>query len=316
MTDLRLLEIDEDLAEGIPPGDLATARRAVTAESLRLPAGDWDARQLWASTPGLVGAILLDGLVARDVILGGRTCRQLLGSGDPILREAGGSGLLQATVSWRVLEPARLALLGHQWPRAVARWPSLSVCLLERAAEQSERLALHQAISQLPRVEDRVLSLFLLLAERWGRMTSEGPLLQLDLTHAEIGRLIGARRPTVSLALTTLTRDGTVRREDRGWMIDRSHAPSVAAAELEEPLRRRRPLVAVPSVNAVPASSSVTMLDDLRARLFEARETYDAQHEHLLAMRATLEATRQVSAGVIARSAETRLSISQRRSAP
>jgi hypothetical protein len=58
------------------------------------------------------------------------------------------------------------------------------------------------------------------LAERWGRVTPDGVLLPLTLSHRMLGQLIGARRPTVSTALGALTRAGEVsRRMDGGWLL-------------------------------------------------------------------------------------------------
>ena len=65
-------------------------------------------------------------------------------------------------------------------------------------------------ICQLPRVEDRVLAVLWLLAESWGHVTPAGVRLPLALTHETLGALIGARRPTVTLALRKLTDDGTL----------------------------------------------------------------------------------------------------------
>ncbi len=77
-------------------------------------------------------------------------------------------------------------------------------------------------ICQLPRVDDRLLAVMWLLAESWGQVTPAGTLLPIGLTHAALGGLVGARRPTVTLALGSLTADGALRREERGWLLLRS----------------------------------------------------------------------------------------------
>ena len=46
--------------------------------------------------------------------------------------------------------------------------------------------------------------LFWHLAERWGNHTPEGIVIPLRLTHAQIGELIGAQRPSVTTALSRL----------------------------------------------------------------------------------------------------------------
>ena len=62
-----------------------------------------------------------------------------------------------------------------------------------------------QAISQLVRVDRRLLALFWHLAERWGRVTGDGVLVPLTLSHRMLSQLVGARRPTVSTALSWST---------------------------------------------------------------------------------------------------------------
>jgi hypothetical protein len=74
-------------------------------------------------------------------------------------------------------------------------------------------------ICQLPRVDERLLALMWLLAESWGQVTPAGTLLPIALTHAALGGLIGARRPTVTLALGNLTAAGVIRRQPRGWLL-------------------------------------------------------------------------------------------------
>jgi CRP/FNR family cyclic AMP-dependent transcriptional regulator len=68
-------------------------------------------------------------------------------------------------------------------------------------------------------VEDRVLALLWHLAERWGRMTPEGVVVPLCLTHETLGRLAGAARPTVSLALGELTKRGQLSRRPDGAFV-------------------------------------------------------------------------------------------------
>ena len=67
---------------------------------------------------------------------------------------------------------------------------------------------MHLAMLHLPRAEDRVVAVFADLAERFGRVTTEGVLIDLPLTHEMIGGLIGGRRPTVTLAVRSLAAQG------------------------------------------------------------------------------------------------------------
>ena len=79
---------------------------------------------------------------------------------------------------------------------------------------------MHAAIAQLGRVDLRVLALLWHLADRWGTVTPDGVVLPLRLTHALLGRLVGAQRPTVTLALAQLGGAGDVsRREDGAFVL-------------------------------------------------------------------------------------------------
>ena len=95
----------------------------------------------------------------------------------------------------------------------------------ERLHDQLDTAVRHTAIAGLPRVEDRVLALFWELADRWGVVRPEGVVIRLKLTHEFIGRLIAAKRPTVSLALMSLAEDGLVTRDgDGGWTLSHESA--------------------------------------------------------------------------------------------
>jgi CRP/FNR family cyclic AMP-dependent transcriptional regulator len=88
---------------------------------------------------------------------------------------------------------------------------------------QLERADINAAIGRLERVEDRLLGLFWLLADRWGRRVPDGIAINQPLTHEAIGRLIGARRPTVSLGLRALSEQGWLKRGPEGaWLLSPS----------------------------------------------------------------------------------------------
>jgi Crp-like helix-turn-helix domain len=123
----------------------------------------------------------------------------------------------------------------------MTRYPEVVVAVVDRVNERGLRLAVTQAISQLNRVDRRLLALFWHLAERWGRMTGEGVALPMTLSHRMLGQLIGARRPTVSTALGDLAKRGELkRRQDGTWLL--TGAPvGVPEPEIERviPMRRR-----------------------------------------------------------------------------
>jgi CRP-like cAMP-binding protein len=75
------------------------------------------------------------------------------------------------------------------------------------------------AIAQQPKLEERLWMLFWELAERYGRVRPDGVHVDLPLTHEVLSHLVGARRPSVSGALTRLAAAGRVHRHGRGWVL-------------------------------------------------------------------------------------------------
>jgi CRP-like cAMP-binding protein len=101
-----------------------------------------------------------------------------------------------------------------------ARWPAISAALLARAAARGDELAEHLAIHRLPRIQDRVLAVLWHFADRWGRVTVEGIVLPLPLSHSALASVVGTGRPSVTTALSTLRREGLVRRRrDGAWLL-------------------------------------------------------------------------------------------------
>ena len=132
---------------------------------------------------------------------------ELLGPGD-VVRPWALHGEVRCSrhdVRWSALTESRVAVLDRALRRAGSpQFPEVNSVLIDRLNERAQRLATTQAISQLNRVDRRLLALFWHLAERWGRMTAGGVLVPLTLSHRMLGQLVGARRPTVSTAVAEL----------------------------------------------------------------------------------------------------------------
>jgi CRP/FNR family transcriptional regulator, cyclic AMP receptor protein len=178
-----------------------------------------------------LGFLMLDGLLARDVVLVGHTCTELLGEGDvlqpwiPSTEE----GLVRYHVFWRVLSPTRLAVLDDGFARKLADWPQVMAALLERAIRRTLRMSVHQALLQLSPVETRLLVLFWHLAERWGRVTPHGISIRLRMSHELLGQLVGCRRASITTALHRISDRGlVVRRADGTWLLQGSPPDELA----------------------------------------------------------------------------------------
>ena len=111
-------------------------------------------------------------------------------------------------------------VLDDRFVLAARRWPVLMTGLAHRLFEAQHEQHTRTAIGAMPRVEERILALLCHLAGRWGHVTANGVTLSLPVTHETLGALIGARRPTVSLALVALDQQRLLsRREDRTWLL-------------------------------------------------------------------------------------------------
>jgi CRP/FNR family transcriptional regulator, cyclic AMP receptor protein len=226
---IRVLDHDKDLARRVGQA-LGEARAAAVAGAVELPAGRWDGRMAAERVKGGYGLLVLQGLIARDLDGGPALGAELLGSGDLLGMDDGAAEReLGLEPRLEVLEPTRVAVLDRAFAIRIAPWPQLSAALAERAHERARRVAIALALAHLPRVEDRIHRLLWHLAERRGRVTPDGIILHLPVTQELLGRLVGARRPTVSLALRGLRERGVVTRSGSdAWVLDLE--PPVQAA--------------------------------------------------------------------------------------
>jgi CRP/FNR family transcriptional regulator, cyclic AMP receptor protein len=221
---IRLLDYDPALGSSLRPERRAEAQATAEATMVEVDRGVRTLDELAGGEASGYGILLLDGLVNRTVMLDGVVSAQLLGRGDLVrVAPEAQESLIPVEIRWTVIEPATVALLDERFLLTVRRWPELVAALFERVAAQEQRRDIHLALSQLPRVADRLHALLWLLAERWGRMTPQGVILRLRLTHELLGQLVGAKRPTVSLALKELEERGSVhRRADGAWLLEQA----------------------------------------------------------------------------------------------
>jgi len=223
---VRLLDADRDLARRLG-ANVSEARAAAIAGAVALPRGRWNPAIAAKRIRGGFGLLVLRGLLMRDLEGSEALGAELLAEGDLLGPDDGTEErLLGLQPQWEVLEPARLLVLDHNFAQRIAAFPALGSALVDRAHERARRTAIALALSHLPRVEDRLHRLLWHLADRRGRVSSDGIVLSLPLTQEQLGRLVGARRPTVSLALRSLRERGLVRRGQADeWIL--SHEPPV-----------------------------------------------------------------------------------------
>jgi CRP/FNR family transcriptional regulator, cyclic AMP receptor protein len=252
-----LFDIDPELADRLDASQRAEARARAIVAVAELAAGPWSPESLAGASARPFALMVVDGLLVRELLLAGSTATELLGPCDIVATCPPEDAMLPAELQWSVPQTARVAVLDDRLLQILRAWPAVGRMLLDRAARREARLSAHRAIAQLPRVDQRLLAFFAHLAERWGRVAPAGVVVPLHLTHETLGRLIGARRPTVSLALKDLTGDHLLeRRDDGSWLLryeafERLGAES-AVPEGWQPADARRLREIAPDADDVP----------------------------------------------------------------
>jgi CRP-like cAMP-binding protein len=226
---VRVFEVDDDLRRSLPPEMRALAIQHGIARTRVLPTGAWEPRA--EADPGTLGLLVLEGLILHDVRIGSAACTELIGRCD-VLRpwdEDGNDAPVPLEAQWRVLEPARLAILDRRFAVVAGRFPDVMAALLARTTARSRGLVALMSISHLTRIEARVHVCLWYLADRFGRVTSEGVVLPLPLTHMTVARLVGAQRPSVTTALGELAEQGRVARRPDGTYLLLGDPPTAVA---------------------------------------------------------------------------------------
>lgn len=216
-----VLDHDAGLRSVLQEADRARCRQHAVAAISEVPSGPWDP-QANPMPEAELGLLVLDGLLIRDVTVAEARCGELIGPGT-LLRPWDETGLdapMRHEVDWQVIEPLRFAVLDQHFLRVVAHWPPLITALVARANERGQDLAVMVSIHSLKRVDVRLLAFFWHLADRYGKVTSDGVLVPLALTHRQLALLVGAQRPSVTSALGTLSERELLRRDDDGnWLL-------------------------------------------------------------------------------------------------
>lgn len=213
--------MDEDagLAEAVDASRRDRALAECTARCINIPPGRWQGQE--APDQNAIGLLVLSGVLIRKVGIEGRFGAELLGEGD-VLRpwqEDQDPPTLRASGDWRILAPTRIAVLDEQFGRLLGRYPELGCCLISRAVQRSRHLTVNMAIVHQARVDVRLHMLLWHLAARWGRVRGDGVTVPLKLTHSVLADLVAARRPTVTTALSELSKRGVVQPVTDGWLL-------------------------------------------------------------------------------------------------
>ena len=214
-----LLDLDPGLGRGLSPALRAQARPWLIVRLEPMRRGEWPV--VGGEEDGMLGLLVLEGLLARSVTVGGAAYPELIGRGDvlrPWQRDLN-DRLVPSGTRWHVVEPALVAVLDRRFAGLVGRWPEVLNELMGRAIGRIQELEVNLAIAQIPQLELRLLALLWRLADRWGEPTADGMLVPVRLTHSLLAGLVLGRRPSVTKALAELTQRGLVSRCEQGWVV-------------------------------------------------------------------------------------------------
>jgi CRP/FNR family transcriptional regulator, cyclic AMP receptor protein len=193
---------------------------ALATTVIRLKPGVFDPSPLTEGHEDSLGLLVLDGLIVVEIEAGRSRVGWLIGVEDLIRPWQLPEIAIATSPRWRALTETRIAVLDHRFNQRVATELSLIEELLARAAHTTHWLLAQSLLLSAPSVEERLLLWFALCGERWGKVTPDGVVLDLAVTHDVLGALVGAKRSTVTLALQSLAASGFLARDGaRSWLL-------------------------------------------------------------------------------------------------
>jgi hypothetical protein len=294
---VHLLDAKLELTRHLSPEERAELRD-IALPAVEVAPGPLELDALLVAHDAFAAGVI-GGMVVQALQIGEQSGVQLLGPGDLLVQGGAGSPPWLERVEFRAPGPVRLAILGDGFVAVARRAPRLISSLYECVADQMQRVTGQLVICQLPRVDQRVLAIMWLLAESWGQVTTGGVRLPLALTHETIGAMVGARRPTVTLALRKLSQQGSILHQDSGWLLlepppEADLAPKVLAPELAgtSPSRWVPPPEPTADLTAFYADLKETVRQLREQHLHHRRETRN-QLRRIRSARVRMNATRQ-----------------------
>jgi len=229
-TAVRVLDADPDLGAGIDAAEAQAAVAMSVAPEFEFERGPW--RFSPPPEPGSFGALILEGLILIRIDAGTRSHIEMLGPGDVVSPWAGTGAELTApsVVTASVVSRTRVALLDRRFALRTGRWPEIHAALIGRCIDRARRLSLQSAINALPRIEERVEATLWELGYRFGRVTPEGIVVELPISHSQLADIVAAQRPSVSTAVVRLEGHGRIVRTARRTLLLRGDPPEMLSS--------------------------------------------------------------------------------------
>jgi CRP/FNR family transcriptional regulator, cyclic AMP receptor protein len=219
----NVLEADPGLGDRLDLAQFDHALQSSVAATLSIDTGPWAAPDSQRPA-GWLGMLVLDGMLSRRVTVAGRGWTELIGAGDliqPWVRSRETEAAVPVEAEWCVLTPTTLAVLDRNFVLRMAPWPEVIAAATERLVERMRSLTYALAVCGRIGVAERLVLTLRHFADRWGRVTAEGIMIELPgVTHEVLAGQVGAARPSVTTALGELRERGLVRQlPNGGWLL-------------------------------------------------------------------------------------------------
>src|SRR5437763_6539266 len=108
---LSLLDADPELSSWIAPTQREEARRTTRVPEVILKPGTFEPGELFVQGRQGFGALIVSGLICREIRLGGRPALRLLGPGDVLIDATPGANALESAGTWTASLTTHLAIL-------------------------------------------------------------------------------------------------------------------------------------------------------------------------------------------------------------
>ena len=219
MIGMPLIEHDPELFAALDGKSLEDAREAIVP-AWQVEEGSWNPPVI---VPNRVpfGLLLLSGFLSCETVLPEASSVEVLGPGDPLrpwVQPADGN--VDARMEWEALETCVIAALDVRFGSVALRHPAIITTLMDRQVARSTWSAVHLAVCHIVGLDRRLETMLWHLAERWGRVSTNGVILPLRFSHEFLAKLAGVRRPSVTSAISRLRHEGAVeRRSDGSWLL-------------------------------------------------------------------------------------------------
>ena len=208
-----LLDSDGELAEEFDVRARIAARQLATARVLQVAVGACDLAPWFEVARQGLGLLILDGLLALEIRVGGRTSAELVGPGDllqPLGPPADRSARQRRVAGGHCGRPGSRCSTASS-PSACGRSPRSSASSLRRACRRPLEL---DAAARDHLASPGSRSGWSCCCGTWpragGASRPTGVRLSLPLTHRLLGQLVAAERPSISHALKRLAQAGLV----------------------------------------------------------------------------------------------------------